>query len=114
MVARVKADGKIRLDRELAGGAECTVDRLKAAAPNAVCESTAIHFQDVPMPLMSMHFSGVRFRSSYASTRIHMPEVIAALEAGQIDPRISESEVVSLEDAPRRLAEPSWRPVLIF
>ena len=87
---------------------------LRAAAPDAVCESTAIHFADVPLPLTAMHFSGVRLRSSFASTRVDMPEVVAALAAGQIDPRLSESEIVSLDDAPRVLAEPSWRPVLVF
>jgi alcohol dehydrogenase len=87
---------------------------LRAAAPNAVCESTAIFFDDVALPLASMHRSGVRFRSTYSTARLHLPDVIDALSRQQIDPRRVESEVVALDDVPERFADLTHKPIVLF
>jgi hypothetical protein len=40
--------------------------------------------------------------------------VISELEAGTIDPRVVESEIFTLDDAPDRLLEQSHKPILLF
>jgi alcohol dehydrogenase len=87
---------------------------LRAAAPNARCESTAIFFDEVALPLPAMHAAGVRLRSSFAATRLHMVEVVNALAEGVIDPRLIESELVALDDVPERFADLSHKPIVSF
>jgi alcohol dehydrogenase len=87
---------------------------LLAAAPGAVCENVVIHFEDVPVPLAAMHYSGVTLHSSFSPTRNFMPEVMRELEAGTIQPRHIESEIVDLDEVPRRFVLPSHKPVVIF
>jgi alcohol dehydrogenase len=87
---------------------------LLAAAPGAVCENVVIYFEDVPIPLSAMHFSGVTLHSSFSPTRNFMPEVMRALETGMIQPRQVESEIVALDDVPRRFVLPSHKPIVIF
>ena len=95
-------------------GAEALRFCLMAAAHGAVVENVVIYLEDVPFPLFQMHFSGVTFRSSFCATRLYLPEVISELEAGTIDPRVVESEIFTLDDAPDRLLEQSHKPILLF
>ncbi len=95
-------------------GADVLRFALRAAAPDAVCENVVIFFEDTPLPLAEMHFWGVHFHSSYCPTRLYMPDVIQALAAGAINPRVIESDWISLDDVPSRLAYPSHRPIVVF
>ncbi len=87
---------------------------LLSAAPGAFCTNMVIFFETVALPLGRMHYSGVTLLSTYNPTRLHMPEVVKALEAGLINPRAIESEIVDLDDVPERLAIPSHRPIVLF
>ena len=87
---------------------------LTCARPDGVCESTAIFFEDVPLPLGQMHASGVRFRSAFASTRTNMPTVLAEIARGVIDPRVVESEVIQPDDVPARFRDLTHKPVVSF
>lgn len=87
---------------------------LLSAAPDAFCANVVIFFQDVPLPLGSMHMSGVTLKSTYSPTRNFMPEVADALAQGMINPRDIESEIIALDEAPERLAMPSHKPIVIF
>ncbi len=87
---------------------------LLAAAPDAICENVVIYFDDVPFPVGLMHYSGVTFRSTFCPSRNYMPEVINDLAEGVINPRLIESEIVSLDDVPKRFALPSHKPIVIF
>ncbi|MCE7997605.1 MAG: alcohol dehydrogenase catalytic domain-containing protein [Rhodobiaceae bacterium] len=87
---------------------------LLAGAYGAVVENVVIYLEDVSIPIEAMHYTGVTLRSSFSPTRNFLPEVIADLEAGMINPRAIESEVIHLEDAPERLVLPSHKPLIIF
>jgi threonine dehydrogenase-like Zn-dependent dehydrogenase len=87
---------------------------LRAAAPGAVCENVVIYFEDVAIPIGLMHYSGVTFRSSFCPSRNYMPDVIQELADGVINPRLIESEVIALDDVPKRLLVPSHKPIVIF
>ncbi|GAA3938191.1 zinc-dependent alcohol dehydrogenase [Litoribacillus peritrichatus] len=95
-------------------GAESLRLCLLAAAPGAVCENVVIFFEDVPIPIGQMHYSGVTLRSSFCPSRNYMPEVIQDLANGMINPRLVESEIVALEDVPKRFVLPSHKPIVLF
>jgi alcohol dehydrogenase len=95
-------------------GAESLRLCLLAAAPGAVCENVVINFEDVPIPIGIMHYSGVTLRSTFCPSRNYMPEVMDALAAGTINPRLVESELISLDDVPKRFEVPSHKPVVVF
>ncbi|MDG1825144.1 MAG: alcohol dehydrogenase catalytic domain-containing protein [Henriciella sp.] len=87
---------------------------LLAAARDGVVENVVIYLEDVPIPLFRMHFSGVTLRSSFCAARLYMPEVIAELEKGTINPREVESEIFTLDEAAERLLQPSHKPIVMF
>jgi alcohol dehydrogenase len=87
---------------------------LRSAAPGAFCTNMVIFFDDVTLPLDAMHYSGVTFQSTYSPTRNFMPEVARALSEKVINPREIESEIISLDDAPQRLASPTHKPIVVF
>ena len=80
----------------------------------AVVENVVIYLQDISIPMFRMHFSGVSLRSSFAPTRLSMPEVIGELEAGTINPREVESEILTLDEAPEGLVDQTHRPTVLF
>jgi alcohol dehydrogenase len=85
---------------------------LEAAAPEAICENLAIYFQPVELPLDSMHRSGVHLHSTFCHARPYIPEVLDALAANVIDPRLVETEVAPFDEAPTVLADPTYKPIL--
>ncbi|MCR9240570.1 MAG: alcohol dehydrogenase catalytic domain-containing protein [Rhodobiaceae bacterium] len=87
---------------------------LLAAAYGAVVENVVIYLEDVSIPIEAMHYSGVTLRSTFSPTRNFLPDVVAELEAGTINPRAIESEIIQLDDAPERLVLPSHKPIVIF
>lgn len=87
---------------------------LLAAARNAICENVVINFDDVPIPMGAMHYSGVTLHSTFCPARNYMQEVIDELAAGKIDPRKVESEIITLDDVPKRFTVPSYKPIVIF
>lgn len=95
-------------------GAEVLKFAILSAAPNAICENVIIFFEDVPLPLGVMHFSGVTLHSTYSPTRNFMPDVARDLSAGLINPRNIESESIELDDVPERLAFPTHKPIVRF
>ena len=95
-------------------GQESLVFGLRSAAPDAFCSNMVIFFENVSLPLGAMHMSGVTLKSTYSPTRNFMPQVANALADGMINPREIESEIVSLDDVPERLAIPSHKPIVLF
>ena len=87
---------------------------LLAAAPGAHCSNTCIFFENVPLPLGAMHYSGVTLQSTYSPTRNYMADVAQALAEKVIDPRKIETEIVDLDSVPERLADPTHKPIVIF
>lgn len=87
---------------------------LRAAAPGAFCTNVTIFFENVPLPLGMMHMSGVTLQSTYSPTRNFMPQVVDALERGEVDPRRIEAGIVEPENAPMALIDSKPKPIVLF
>lgn len=86
---------------------------LRATAPSGHCHSTGIYFQDVALPLDAMYMNGVTFTTGRPDVRPSIPEVLALLAAGRVDPTPVFSDVVPWDDAVDALAAPLRKPVVV-
>jgi threonine dehydrogenase-like Zn-dependent dehydrogenase len=87
---------------------------LRSVAPGGVCTSIGIYYADtVPLPLLDMYGSGVRFHTGRANARADMPEVLALVQSGRLRPELVTSETVPWDAAAEALAEPSMKPVFV-
>lgn len=84
-----------------------------ATAPGGVCESMAFHFNDVPMPLLAMHLRCVQFRSSLANVRPHIPDVLALLSSGRINPELIRTDLLPIEQITETLLNAGPKPVYV-
>ncbi len=85
---------------------------LLATAPAGHCESMALHFSEVPMPLLAMHMKCIHFRSSLCDARAHVPAVLRLLASGRIDPELIRTDLLPFEQADR-LPELGTKPVFV-
>lgn len=87
---------------------------LRSLEPGGVCTSVGIYYADsTPVPLLDMFGTGVHFRTGRANARADMPEVLALVQAGRLQPEHVTSEIVAWRDAAEALAEPSMKPVFV-
>ncbi len=91
---------------------------LQAVEPGGVCTSVGIFTPEamaggVPLPLVKMWSSGVRFHIGRANCRAHLPEVLDLVQTSRIRPEQITSEVIDWEDAAAALTEPSLKPLVI-
>lgn len=84
---------------------------LRSVEPEGIVSSVGGHFADVPLPLFEMYRRGVRFYTGRGRGGPNVPVVLDWVARGRVDPRPVTSEVASIEEAPRRLADPSLKPV---
>lgn len=86
---------------------------IRSTEPEGICSSVGGHFADVALPLMEMYARGIHF---YTGRGRGKPNVAAALNfvtAGRVRPDLITSEVAAIDDAPRVLAEPTMKPMLV-
>ncbi len=87
---------------------------LRSTAPDGVCTSVAIYFEPAtPLPLLEMYTRGCSLHTGRVHARTVIPEVLALISAGKLDPALVTSAVVGFEDAPAALAEPPTKLVLV-
>lgn len=86
---------------------------LRSVEPEGIVSSVGGHFHDVPMPLFEMYRRGVRFYTGRGRGGPNVADAMAWVADGRVDPRPVTSEVADFDDAPRALAEPSMKPVLV-
>ncbi len=86
---------------------------LRSTAPDGVCTSVAIYFEaTTPVPLLEMYTRGCTLHTGRCHARALIPEVLALIAAGRLDPALVTSAVVSFDDAPDALAEPPTKLIL--
>jgi alcohol dehydrogenase len=107
------ADGDFHIVVNATDSKSALHDALLATAPGGICESMAFHFSDVPLPLLAMHLRCVTFRSSLCNARLHMPEVLALLASGRIDPEIVRTDLLRFETAADTLVGAGEKPVYV-
>jgi len=86
---------------------------LAATAASGRCHSTGIYFKDVALPLWSMYMKGVTFTTGRPDVRPSIPDVLALLADGAVDPLPVFSDVVSFDDAPTALVAGLRKPLLV-
>ncbi len=61
---------------------------LRSTAPDGVCTSVAIYFEPAtPLPLLEMYTRGCSLHTGRVHARAVIPEVLALITAGKLDPR---------------------------
>ena len=84
-----------------------------ATAPGGHCESMAFHFSEVPMPLLAMHLKCVHFRTSLCNARPHIPDVLALIASGRIDPERIQTGVLPFQTLADTLLTAGSKPVYV-
>jgi alcohol dehydrogenase len=87
---------------------------LRSTAPDGVCTSVAIYFEPLtPLPLLELYTRGCTLHTGRVHARSVIPEVLALVSAGRLDPSLVTSAVVSFDDAPAALVDPPTKLVLV-
>ncbi|WP_173065003.1 zinc-dependent alcohol dehydrogenase [Phytohabitans houttuyneae] len=72
---------------------------LGSTARGGVCTDTGIFPGDVRLPLRAMYMSGVTLVTARADARSDLPEVLALVADGRLDPSVVTADVVPWEEA---------------
>jgi alcohol dehydrogenase len=72
---------------------------LASTARGGVCTDTGIFPGDVRLPLRSMYMTGVTLVTARAEARPDLPEVLALVAEGRLDPSVVTAAVAPWEDA---------------
>ena len=104
---------EFRVTLDASGRPDGLYAALRAAGPAGVCHSFGIPWQDVALPVDSMFMQGVTFTSGRANVRPNIPDVLALIADGTVDPLAVYSHVVSFDDAPTALAQVLRKPLVV-
>ena len=87
---------------------------LRSTAPDGVCTSTAIYFDDRQgLPLLEMYEKVTTFRTGRAHARPNMPAVLSLLERRELATDAVTTKVVAWDDAAEAIVEPGWHKLVI-
>jgi threonine dehydrogenase-like Zn-dependent dehydrogenase len=82
-----------------------TVDELHLAIastePGGVCTNAGVFIGDVALPLGQMYTRGIRFVTGRVAARPIMPELLAMVAQGRLDPSVATAITADWSDAPR-------------
>ena len=86
---------------------------IRATAANGTCTSVAIYFEPAtPLPLLEMYTRGCTLHTGRCHARALIPEVLALIASGRLDPALVTSAVVDFDDAVDALADPPTKLIL--
>jgi threonine dehydrogenase-like Zn-dependent dehydrogenase len=86
---------------------------LRSTSPDGTCTSVAIYFEPTtPVPLLEMYTRGCTLSTGRCHARALIPEVLALIAGGKLDPALVTSEVVAFGDAETALREPPTKLIL--
>jgi alcohol dehydrogenase len=87
---------------------------IRSTVPNGTCTSVAIYFEpETPLPLLEMYTRGCTLHASRVHARAVIPDVLALVTAGRLEPQRVTSAVVGFDDAADALADPPTKLVLV-
>ena len=79
---------------------------LRSTAADGTCTSVAIYFEPTtPVPLLEMYTRGCTLHTGRCHARALIPDVLALIADGRLDPALVTSAVVGFDDAESALAE---------
>ncbi len=86
---------------------------IRSTVPDGVCTSVAIYFEPMtPVPLLEMYTRGCTLHTGRCHARALIPEVLALIAGGKLDPALVTSDVVAFDDAETALQEPPTKLIL--
>lgn len=86
---------------------------IRSTEPGGVCTNVGIFFEaETPVPMGEMYTRGIHLHTSRVSSRAALPEVLALVSSGRLDPAAVTSTVASFADAADALADPPTKLVL--
>ncbi len=85
---------------------------LGMVAPEGMCDSVGIYFEDVPFPIYEMYMRGTRFRIGRGNARVGIPPVLDLMARGCICPEHVTTARHEWHEAPDMLAA-SAKPVFV-
>lgn len=87
---------------------------IRSTAPSGTCTSVAIYFEpETPLPLLEMYTRGCTLHTSRVHARAVIPDVLALVADGRLEPQAVTSAVVGFDDAPDALADPPTKLILV-
>ena len=87
---------------------------IRSTSANGTCTSVAIYFEPAtPLPLLEMYTRGCAFHTGRCHARALIPQVLALIADGRLEPARVTSSVVGFDDAPDALADPPTKLVLV-
>src|SRR3954447_23897144 len=87
---------------------------LRSTAPDGTCTSVAVYFEPAtPVPLLEMYTRGCTLHTGRCHARALIPEVLALIAAGRLDPTLVTSAVVRFDEAEAALAHPPTKLILV-
>jgi alcohol dehydrogenase len=98
---------------EAAGTHPALAFAVRSTAPNGRLTSVAIHLgPTTPVPLTQAYYKGLRFETSRADSRHHLPAVLACMACGRLKPDLVTHRTATFAEAPDAMTDPG--PKLIF
>ena len=87
---------------------------IRATAPEGVLHSASYYAEEptVPVPLGRLYTLGITFRTGRAHSAALLPEVIALVADGRLDPSLVTTAVVDWDDVADRYLEPAIKLVV--
>jgi len=87
---------------------------LRSTTADGTCTSVAIYFEPTtPVPMLEMYTRGCTLHTGRCHARALIPEVLALIGSGRLDPALVTSSVVAFDAACEALAEPVDKLVLV-
>jgi threonine dehydrogenase-like Zn-dependent dehydrogenase len=82
---------------------------IRSTAPYGRLTSVVLHMasDEITLPLSEMYQRGITLHTSRADSRRYLPEVLAMVEAGELDPAAVPTTIVDWADAAERWIEPA-------
>lgn len=91
-----------------AAGLQCAI---RSTEPEGQCSSVGTHWDDVLVPMREMYSKGLHFYTGRGRGLPNIPAALAFVQDGRVNPWGAITDVVSFDDAPRRLASPAMKTV---
>jgi threonine dehydrogenase-like Zn-dependent dehydrogenase len=124
----IKLDGsykKLSGSREfLARGYPITVDgsgvsagldfAIRSLSSGGTCTTVAFYLRSgTPVPLWRMYVHGGTLTTGLANVRADLPDILAAVASGKLQPELVTTRTAAWSDAPEALLDPSTKVVLV-
>lgn len=98
---------------DASGTAEGLQCAIRSTEPEGQCSSVGTHWDDVLVPMREMYSKGLHFYTGRGRGLPNIPAALAFVQDGRVNPRVAITDVVSFDDAPRRLANPAMKTVFV-